>query len=101
MTPGVDDDARSGTMKVRLGLGSARSHRFTTGQCPVMTYHRSLMTAILHDRVHIAKAVNATVVGLDDAPRGYGALTGVRPAGRSQQRDTRVAGAPPHPPPCV
>nr|WSZ18019.1 hypothetical protein OH837_34160 [Streptomyces canus] len=52
------------------------------------------MTAILRGRVHIAKAVNATAVGLDDAPRGYaefdqgasrqyvldphGALTGVR-----------------------
>ncbi|WTX07827.1 hypothetical protein OHV08_36920 [Streptomyces canus] len=92
---GVDDDARSGTLKVRLGLGWAKSHRFTTGQCPVMKYHRSLMMAILHGRVHIAKAVNATVIGLDDAPRGYaefdqgasrkyvldphGALTGVRP----------------------
>jgi glutathione-independent formaldehyde dehydrogenase len=29
------------------------------------------MMAILHGRVHIAKAVNATVIGLDDAPRGY------------------------------
>ncbi|MCX5260120.1 hypothetical protein OOK27_39300 [Streptomyces canus] len=92
---GVDDDARSGTLKVRLGLGWAKSHRFTTGQCPVMKYHRSLMMAILHDRVHLAKAVNATVIGLDDAPRGHaefdqgasrkyvldphGALTGARP----------------------
>jgi glutathione-independent formaldehyde dehydrogenase len=29
------------------------------------------MKAILHDRVQIAKAVNATVISLDDAPRGY------------------------------
>jgi glutathione-independent formaldehyde dehydrogenase len=29
------------------------------------------MNAILHDRVHIAKAVNATVISLDEAPRGY------------------------------
>ncbi len=36
-----------------------------------MRYHRRLMEAILHDRVQIAKAVNATVIGLDDAPRGY------------------------------
>lgn len=28
---GVDEDARSGTLKVRLGLGWAKSHRFTTG----------------------------------------------------------------------
>ncbi|WAU80325.1 formaldehyde dehydrogenase, glutathione-independent [Streptomyces sp. Qhu-G9] len=68
---GADQDARTGTLKVRLGLGWAKSHRFTTGQCPVMRYHRGLMKAILHERVHIAKAVNATVIGLDDAPRGY------------------------------
>ncbi|WP_105973901.1 formaldehyde dehydrogenase, glutathione-independent [Streptomyces geranii] len=92
---GIDGDAKSGTLKMRLGLGWAKSHAFTTGQCPVMKYHRGLMRAILHERVHIAKAVNATVIGLDDAPRGYaefdqgasrkyvldphGALAGVRP----------------------
>ncbi|MET7290133.1 formaldehyde dehydrogenase, glutathione-independent [Streptomyces sp. NPDC005573] len=68
---GVDDDARSGTLKMRLGLGWAKSLAFTTGQCPVMRYHRRLMMAILNDRVQIAKAVNATVISLDDAPRGY------------------------------
>lgn len=68
---GIDEDAKSGTLKVRLGLGWAKSHRFTTGQCPVMQYHRGLMMAILHERVHIAKAVNATVIDIEDAPRGY------------------------------
>jgi glutathione-independent formaldehyde dehydrogenase len=29
------------------------------------------MMAILEDRCQIAKAVNATVIALDDAPRGY------------------------------
>ena len=29
------------------------------------------MEAILRDRVQIAKAVNATVIPLDDAPTGY------------------------------
>jgi glutathione-independent formaldehyde dehydrogenase len=42
-----------------------------TGQCPVMKYHRGLMQAILNDRVQIAKAVNATVITLDEAPKGY------------------------------
>jgi glutathione-independent formaldehyde dehydrogenase len=37
----------------------------------VMRYHRQLMMAILHDKVQIAKAVNATVIKLDDAPKGY------------------------------
>ncbi|GAA1369168.1 formaldehyde dehydrogenase, glutathione-independent [Streptomyces beijiangensis] len=68
---GVDQDARTGTLKVRLGLGWAKSHHFTTGQCPVMKYHRALSQAILHDKVHIAKAVNATVIGIEEAPRGY------------------------------
>jgi glutathione-independent formaldehyde dehydrogenase len=36
-----------------------------------MRYHRQLMMAILHDRVQIARAVNATVIPLEDAPRGY------------------------------
>lgn len=36
-----------------------------------MKYNRQLMEAILHDKIKIAKAVNATVIALKDAPRGY------------------------------
>ena len=36
-----------------------------------MRYHRQLMNAILSGRAQIAKAVNATVVDLEDAPYGY------------------------------
>jgi glutathione-independent formaldehyde dehydrogenase len=68
---GVDADAKIGQLGVRIGLGWAKSHSFTTGQCPVMRYHRKLMMAILHDKVQIAKAVNATVITLDQAPQGY------------------------------
>jgi glutathione-independent formaldehyde dehydrogenase len=68
---GVDEAAKIGSLSIRLGLGWAKSHSFTTGQCPVMRYHRGLMEAILRDRVQIAKAVNATVITLDDAPKGY------------------------------
>jgi glutathione-independent formaldehyde dehydrogenase len=68
---GIDDDAKVGSLKVRLGLGWAKSHAFTTGQCPVMSYNRQLMMAILHDKAHIADAVNATVIPLDKAPDGY------------------------------
>jgi glutathione-independent formaldehyde dehydrogenase len=67
----VDDAAKVGSLSIRLGLGWAKSHAFYTGQCPVMRYNRQLMMAILHDRVQIAKNVGATVIGLDDAPRGY------------------------------
>src|SRR5215475_5222169 len=68
---GIDEDAKIGSLRVRLGLGWAKSHYFTTGQCPVMMYHRGLMMAILNDRAHIADAVNATVIPLDRAPEGY------------------------------
>jgi glutathione-independent formaldehyde dehydrogenase len=68
---GIDENAKIGQLGIRIGLGWAKSHSFTTGQCPVMRYHRQLMMAILHDKVKIAKAVNATVIKLDDAPKGY------------------------------
>ncbi|MDT5042661.1 MAG: glutathione-independent formaldehyde dehydrogenase [Actinoplanes sp.] len=68
---GVDDAAKQGSLSLRLGLGWAKSHSFVTGQCPVMKYNRSLMMAILHDRVQIAKNVNATPIPLDQAPQGY------------------------------
>ena len=66
-----DENAKSGVLGIRIGLGWAKSHTFTTGQCPVMRYNRNLMMAILHDKIHIAKAVNATVIPLDQAPQGY------------------------------
>ena len=36
-----------------------------------MKYNRALMNCILHDKIQIAKAVNATVISLDEAPDGY------------------------------
>jgi len=70
--PGASDEAaKVGSLSIRLGLGWAKSLSFATGQCPVMRYNRQLMMAILHDRVHIAKNVNATVIPLDQAPEGY------------------------------
>jgi glutathione-independent formaldehyde dehydrogenase len=68
---GIDDNAKIGNLGIRIGLGWAKSHSFATGQCPVLKYNRSLMMAILHDKVQIAKAVNATVIPLDQAPQGY------------------------------
>ncbi len=70
--PGAADEAaKTGSLSIRLGLGWAKSHYFYTGQCPVMRYNRQLMMAILHDRVQIAKNVNATVIPLEQAPQGY------------------------------
>ncbi|MGA7416084.1 MAG: formaldehyde dehydrogenase, glutathione-independent [Bryobacteraceae bacterium] len=68
---GVDDAAKTGNLSIRIGLGWAKSHAFTTGQCPVMRYHRQLMQAILHDKIQIAKAVNVEVISLDQAAEGY------------------------------
>ena len=68
---GVDQAAKTGSLSIRLGLGWAKSHAFYTGQTPVLKYNRQLMQAILHDKIQIAKAVNVTVVRLDDAPKGY------------------------------
>jgi glutathione-independent formaldehyde dehydrogenase len=67
----VDEAAKEGSLSLSIGLGWAKSLAFFTGQCPVMRYNRQLMMAILHDRVSIAKNVNATPISLDQAPRGY------------------------------
>lgn len=70
--PGAEDKAaQQGSLKIRFGLGWAKSHSFHTGQTPVMKYNRQLMNAILFDKIDIAKAVNVEVIGLNDAPRGY------------------------------
>jgi glutathione-independent formaldehyde dehydrogenase len=70
--PGAADEAaQHGNLRMRFGLGWAKSHRFSTGQTPVLKYNFQLMQAILHDRLPIAKIVNATVIKLDDAPTGY------------------------------
>jgi glutathione-independent formaldehyde dehydrogenase len=68
---GVDKAAQHGNLSIRIGLGWAKSHIFTTGQCPVLKYNRQLMMAILHDKIKIAKAVNVTVVRLEQAIQGY------------------------------
>lgn len=68
---GIDDNAKIGSLSIRLGLGWAKSHSFVTGQTPVLKYNRRLMNAILYDKIRIAKAVNVTVITLNDAPKGY------------------------------
>jgi glutathione-independent formaldehyde dehydrogenase len=73
--PGATDDAgKTGNLKMRFCLGWAKSHRFYTGQTPVLKYNRQLMQAILHDRLPIAKIVGATVIPLTQAAEGYKAF---------------------------
>lgn len=70
--PGAEEKAaQEGNLSMRFGLGWAKSHSFFTGQTPVLKYNRALMQAILHDKLPIAKVVNATVITLDEAPQGY------------------------------
>ena len=68
---GVDENAKIGNLGIRIGLGWAKSHHFMTGQCPVMTYHRQLMQAILYGKASPAKACNVNYISLDEAPQGY------------------------------
>jgi glutathione-independent formaldehyde dehydrogenase len=70
--PGSKDEAaQHGNLRMRFGLGWAKSHSLFTGQTPVLKYNRQLMQAILHGRLPIAKIVNATVISLQKAPDGY------------------------------
>src|SRR6218665_265466 len=67
----VDEAAKIGSLRIRIGLGWAKWLSFNTGQCPVMKYHRRLMNAILYDKIKIAKAVNVQVISLADSVQGY------------------------------
>lgn len=67
----VDDAAKQGNLSLRFGLGWAKAQSFHTGQTPVIKYNRQLMQAILHDRLKIADIVNAQVISLDEAAKGY------------------------------
>ncbi|MFK0684655.1 formaldehyde dehydrogenase, glutathione-independent [Ochrobactrum sp. BD67] len=67
----VDKAAKHGSLSLRFGLGWAKAQSFHTGQTPVLKYNRQLMQAILHGRLNIAEIVNAQVISLEDAPKGY------------------------------
>jgi glutathione-independent formaldehyde dehydrogenase len=79
--PGAADEAaQHGSLSLRIGLGWAKSHALFTGQCPVMRYNRQLMMAILHDRVTIAKNVNATPIPWNRHPTATRSSTTAQPA---------------------
>ncbi|MCW6510268.1 formaldehyde dehydrogenase, glutathione-independent [Lichenifustis flavocetrariae] len=70
--PGAAEQAaKQGSLSLRFGLGWSKALSFHTGQTPVVRYNRQLMNALLYDRLPIAKIVNAQVISLDEAPRGY------------------------------
>lgn len=66
-----DPKTTNGIFDLKLGAAWGKSLRFGMGQAPVMKYHRQLMWAILKERIHPAKAVNVTVISLDEGPQGY------------------------------
>jgi glutathione-independent formaldehyde dehydrogenase len=66
-----DEQSAKGALSLNFGLGWSKSHSFHTGQTPTLRYNRQLMRAILHDRIPIADVVNAQVISLEDAPKGY------------------------------
>src|SRR5881394_4556445 len=69
--PGAkEEQAKHGSLSLRLGQGWSKSHSFHTGQTPMLRYNRQLLQAILWDRLPIAKIVNAKVITLDEAPLG-------------------------------
>jgi len=70
--PGAATEAaKFGALSMTFGLAWSKSASMHTGQCPVMKYHRPLMNAILYDKIQIADAVNATVISMEDSPKGY------------------------------
>lgn len=70
--PGAHEkSAQQGALSLKFGLGWSKAQSFHTGQTPVLRYNRQLMNAILHDRLPIAKIVNAQVISLEDAAQGY------------------------------
>ena len=68
---GIDKNAQVGNLSIRIGLGWAKSHSFVTGQCPVKRYNRDLLMANRYHKIKLATALNATVISLDQAPKGY------------------------------
>jgi len=69
-----DQQSANGALSLNFGLGWSKSHSFNTGQTPTLRYNRQLMQAILHDRLPIADIVNAQVIPLEDAVKGYAAF---------------------------
>jgi glutathione-independent formaldehyde dehydrogenase len=64
-------DASSGRFSLMLAHAWSRSQIFTTGRCPVMRYNHRLMRLIMHDRVKIARNLNATVISMEEAGTVY------------------------------
>ncbi len=65
-SPKVVHDRLAVARRVNLGLAWAESHLFNTGPCPVLPYHRQLMSAILSGCTNIVRDVDATLIPRDE-----------------------------------
>ncbi|MDN5940957.1 MAG: formaldehyde dehydrogenase, glutathione-independent [Nitrospira sp.] len=68
---GKDENTKRGILGLSIGLAWPKSLVFRMGQAPVMKYHRQLMMAILYGKIQPAKAVDVTIITLDQAPQAY------------------------------
>jgi glutathione-independent formaldehyde dehydrogenase len=68
------EEEKKGSLSLRFGEGWSKAHGFHTGQTPTLRYNRALMQAIWYGRVNIAEIVNATIMPLEDAAKGYEAF---------------------------
>ena len=78
---GIDDNAKVGQLGIRIGLGWAKSHCLHHRPVPGDALQPPADEGILHDKVQIAKAVNATV---DHARRRAAGLQGLRQGRREE-----------------
>lgn len=68
---GADQMRKKGFQTINAGLAWVKGHSIWGGQCPVMKYHRELMEAILHDRIHPGQHLNVTMIPLEQAAEAY------------------------------
>jgi len=71
---GADEMRRKGFQTINAGLAWVKGHSIWGGQCPVMKYHRELMEAILHNRIHPGQHLNVTMIPLEQAAEAYTAF---------------------------
>ena len=68
---GVDENAKIGTLGIRIGLGWAKSHTLHHRPVPGHALQPPADAGDPARQDQIAKAVNATMISLDEAPQGY------------------------------
>ena len=68
---GVDEAAKKGSLSIRIGLGWAKSHSLHHRPVPGDEVQPPADDGDPARQIQIAKAVNATVITLDEAPKGY------------------------------